>query len=752
MNSNLSDANDPRGQILLDACPSLRVLRNRVDFTYVHNSGSTSSLDFLLCSPDLRTHGDCEVDIGFCVSDHLPVANTFIINDLLNNAPNDAPKEKKWFQKTEWQKANLAMFRSVCDGILEKIKVPFQLLLQSSPIACDEKQILLNIYCSEITHALRCAEKTAVPIRKVRIGSEVPGWSENPALVNACRQAKMWYSVWIDSGRPKHGVVNSVRLYTKRQFSKCLALHRYRVIDENSESLRVDPNKIWKFIKKNRSAKAPSNESAPSESEWNSYFASKFAAPDPELECKFERDLDLCLESLEPDLGHSVSVSDVRSAILKLKKKYSKGVDNICGMHLILGSELLTVHLALMFQMIFSCGLVPDIFCTGVITPVIKKGKDPSECCSYRPITVAPVFCKLMELLVIEEIKYVCSTPDSQFGFKRNISREHVHSLLSNVLLDADAKGETVVLAGHDVRGAFDSGIHAQLLVSAFKRGLDRSIIATYRNMYFKLKVRVRVLKNQSPTVSDFLIPVRKGIRQGALSSPPLYNNSIIEAQKTVKTCFIFRGIDLSLVNYADDILNLSRSVSGIESNFRVLSNEYANIGLEFNSSKSEVVVFNCRKKELAPVIFAPGSNTVTAAASMTYLGLPIGSNLKATRSCLINDLKQKVQKAYGMILSCKRLYNRRILARIFNSFATPHILALSPFWSLLTVDDKKQSVQCSISLQNICLAFPPGKETARFQHVTDSDPFVVILTRREKFLKSLDPTHSMFEAIVSTM
>ena len=28
MNSNLSDANDPRGQILLDACPSLRVLRN----------------------------------------------------------------------------------------------------------------------------------------------------------------------------------------------------------------------------------------------------------------------------------------------------------------------------------------------------------------------------------------------------------------------------------------------------------------------------------------------------------------------------------------------------------------------------------------------------------------------------------------------------------------------------------------------------------------------------------------------------
>ena len=43
-------------------------------------------------------------------------------------------------------------------------------------------------------------------------------------------------------------------------------------------------------------------------------------------------------------------------------------------------------------------------------------------------------------------------------------------------------------------------------------------------------------------------------------SSPPLYNNSVRESQKDVEMSFTFRGIDISLLNYADDVLNLSRS------------------------------------------------------------------------------------------------------------------------------------------------------------------------------------------------
>ena len=90
----------------------------------------------------------------------------------------------------------------------------------------------------------------------------------------------------------------------------------------------------------------------------------------------------------------------------------------------------------------------------------------------------------------------------------------------------------TLYFAGHDVNRAFDSGVHPQILLSARKRGVDKSIIRALRNMYSNLKARVNVPCVNALTLSSSLIPVEKGIRQGALTSPPLFNNSIILSQK----------------------------------------------------------------------------------------------------------------------------------------------------------------------------------------------------------------------------
>ena len=66
----------------------------------------------------------------------------------------------------------------------------------------------------------------------------------------------------------------------------------------------------------------------------------------------------------------------------------------------------------------------------------------------------------------------------------------------------------------------------------------------------------------------------------------------MIATQKKARISLVFKGLDLSIFNYADDILNLSRTVLSVEENFSVLSREYAKIGLNFNASKSEVLAF----------------------------------------------------------------------------------------------------------------------------------------------------------------
>ena len=70
----------------------------------------------------------------------------------------------------------------------------------------------------EITHAVLTAEKAAVPARKIRKHTQIPGFSKNRELVKACQDAKFWFSVWREGGRPKSGVLNCLRKHTKRKF------------------------------------------------------------------------------------------------------------------------------------------------------------------------------------------------------------------------------------------------------------------------------------------------------------------------------------------------------------------------------------------------------------------------------------------------------------------------------------------------------------------------------------------------------
>ena len=93
------------------------------------------------------------------------------------------------------------------------------------------------------------------------------------------------------------------------------------------------------------------------------------------------------------------------------------------------GNINLLVPLEILYQIIFHSGLVPDSFCTDVLTPVLKQGNDPSVYGSYCPITVSSVLRKLMELLVINDIKVCYYSPDSRFKFKKSVSRDHISTL-----------------------------------------------------------------------------------------------------------------------------------------------------------------------------------------------------------------------------------------------------------------------------------------------------------------------------------
>ena len=103
----------------------------------------------------------------------------------------------------------------------KKKKVSFHLLCTHWGL--NEKVIALGLatYLAEINHALKCAEASAVPCKRVRKDCQVQGWSKKPSLMSTCEHSKIWLNIWRDCGRPKSGTVNGFRLRSKYFLLKC---------------------------------------------------------------------------------------------------------------------------------------------------------------------------------------------------------------------------------------------------------------------------------------------------------------------------------------------------------------------------------------------------------------------------------------------------------------------------------------------------------------------------------------------------
>ena len=168
-------------------------------------------------------------------------------------------------------------------------------------------------------------------------------------------------------------------------------------------------------------------------------------------------------------------------------------MDGLSGTHLSVAGNLLLEHLSLLFQMIFVTGIVSESFGVGLVHPILNKIKPADQCVLYRPITVSTTFCKLFESLIFDGIALRRTTPNDQFGFKKHSGREHVHSVLANLLIYADKNGDVLVFGALDVSRAFDSGIHGRILLKALQQGASSCIISPAYSIYNKLSAVILI-------------------------------------------------------------------------------------------------------------------------------------------------------------------------------------------------------------------------------------------------------------------
>ncbi|XP_068622822.1 uncharacterized protein [Battus philenor] len=123
------------------------------------------------------------------------------------------------------------------------------------------------------------------------------------------------------------------------------------------------------------------------------------------------------------------------------------------------------------------------------------------------------------------------------------------------------------------------------------------------------------------------------GVRQGGLTSPRLFNlyvNQLIERLSRAGVGCSIDGVFINNISYADDMVLLSPSVSGLRKLLKICE-EYAGVnGLSYNAKKSEILVFrgNNKPSNFKPTFMLCGS-PLKRVAEFRYLGHIVDEHLK---------------------------------------------------------------------------------------------------------------------------
>ena len=170
-----------------------------------------------------------------------------------------------------------------------------------------------------------------------------------------------------------------------------------------------------------------------------------------------------------------------------------------------------------------SSGIVPSLFKTAAVTPILKKpGSDPNNFSNLRPISNLPFISKTLEKIVASQLHSHLSLHSLyepfQSGFRPRHSTETALIKITNDLLIAADSGSFSILILLDLSAAFDTISHPILLSRLSSIGLSHTPLSWFHS-YLTGRTQFIQLKSFTSNPS----PVTTGVPQGSVLGPLLF-------------------------------------------------------------------------------------------------------------------------------------------------------------------------------------------------------------------------------------
>ena len=284
----------------------------------------------------------------------------------------------------------------------------------------------------------------------------------------------------------------------------------------------------------------------------------------------------------------------------------------------------------------------------------LPKQARATECSNFRTISLMPhalkIFLKVIQARI--GVKIDKEVGPTQFGFRPGSgTREGIfcYNILAQKHLEVDKDMYTCFI---DYSKAFDRVHHSELIQCLEKIGVDGRDIRIITNLYWHQKAAIRIEDQLSP-----LIPIKRGVRQGCVLSPYLFN---------IYTEFIFResndlkgitihGQNINNLRYADDTALIADDIKNLQNVVDKVKEVSSRAGLEMNVKKTKTMI-SSRKPEDKSVDIKVNNEILEQVMKFIYLGTEINQDGKSDKEIIrrSNIAKEKFSKLAGILTSKK--------------------------------------------------------------------------------------------------
>ena len=368
---------------------------------------------------------------------------------------------------------------------------------------------------------------------------------------------------------------------------------------------------------------------------------------------------------------------EIINIVHNFKAKKSAGFDEISPSVLKTTISYVAEPLANIFNLSLHSGVFPDLLKIAKVVPVFKT-EDRKLMVNYRPISVLPVFSKILEKIMYKRlITYLENNnilSDKQYGFReRHSTYMALVELVDKVTEELDNKKFSVGIFV-DLSKAFDTINHNILLDKLNSYGIRGT-----SNSWFCSYLSNRLQYVQLSNVKSDRLQINCGVPQGSILGPLLFILYINDISYVSNV--------LNLIMFADDT-NLFLSDSSLE---RLCGNANAELAkiytwfklnkLSLNIKKTNFILFGTQNTSNNKISIKLDNIQIDQVTRTKFLGVILSQTLSWKDH--IHLIKQKVSKSTGIIRKIRYNLPPSVLVSLYHTLVHPYFEYCNIVWGI---------------------------------------------------------------------